>query len=46
MDTKQIIRKGKDRHLFLFELSLVVCKKEVADNQDTKYFFKNKYLVS
>jgi len=46
MDTKQIIRKGKDRHLFLFELSLVVCKKEVADNQDTKYFFKNKYLLS
>jgi len=46
LDTKQLIRKERDRHLFLFELSLIVAKENVDSNGKMKYFFKNKYLLS
>lgn len=44
-DPKSLIRKGRDRHLFLFEISLVFSK-EIKDSAGrTKYAFKNKLLV-
>lgn len=44
-DPKSLIRKGRDRHLFLFEISLVFSK-EIKDSAGrSKYIFKNKLLV-
>lgn len=44
-DPKSLIRKGRDRHLFLFEISLVFSK-EIKDSAGrTKYVYKNKLLV-
>ncbi|XP_061081598.1 kalirin [Conger conger] len=41
-DPKTLIRKGRDRHLFLFEISLVFSK-EIKDSAGrTKYVYKNK----
>ncbi|XP_076823491.1 triple functional domain protein-like isoform X2 [Clavelina lepadiformis] len=45
LDTKQLIRKGRDRHLFLFELSLLVCKETKDSSGKTKYLFKNRYYT-
>ncbi|XP_051564019.1 kalirin-like isoform X2 [Myxocyprinus asiaticus] len=45
-DPKSLIRKGRDRHLFLFEISLVFSK-EIKDSAGrSKYIFKNKLLTS
>lgn len=45
-DNKQIIRKGRERRVFLFELYLVFAK-EVKDNSGTvKYQFKHKLMTS
>lgn len=45
-DPKSLIRKGRDRHLFLFEISLVFSK-EIKDSAGrTKYVYKNKLQVS
>ncbi|KAL2081481.1 hypothetical protein ACEWY4_023334 [Coilia grayii] len=45
-DPKSLIRKGRDRHLFLFEISLVFSK-EIKDSAGrTKYLYKNKLLTS
>ncbi|KAG9340792.1 hypothetical protein JZ751_019983, partial [Albula glossodonta] len=45
-DPKSLIRKGRDRHLFLFEISLVFSK-EIKDSAGrTKYVYKNKLLTS
>ena len=44
-DPKQIIRKVKERHIFLFEMYLVFAK-EVKDNGKAKYIYKSKLLVS
>lgn len=45
-DPRSLIRKGRDRHLFLFEFSLVFSK-EIKDSAGrTKYQYKNKLLVS
>ncbi|XP_068102365.1 kalirin isoform X5 [Hyperolius riggenbachi] len=45
-DPKSLIRKGRDRHLFLFELSLVFSK-EIKDSAGhTKYVYKNKLLTT
>ncbi|XP_070303091.1 kalirin isoform X3 [Salvelinus sp. IW2-2015] len=45
-DPKSLIRKGRDRHLFLFEISLVFSK-EIKDSAGrTKYAFKSKLLTS
>nr|XP_034985161.1 kalirin isoform X7 [Zootoca vivipara] len=45
-DPKSLIRKGRERHLFLFEISLVFSK-EIKDSAGhTKYVYKNKLLTS
>uniref|UniRef100_A0A8B9LRC5 non-specific serine/threonine protein kinase n=1 Tax=Astyanax mexicanus TaxID=7994 RepID=A0A8B9LRC5_ASTMX len=45
-DPKSLIRKGRDRHLFLFEICLVFSK-EIKDSAGrTKYAYKNKLLTS
>lgn len=44
-DPKSLIRKGRDRHLFLFEISLVFSK-EIKDSAGrSKYIYKNKLQV-
>lgn len=44
-DPKSLIRKGRERHLFLFEISLVFSK-EIKDSAGhTKYVYKNKLRV-
>lgn len=44
-DPRALIRKGRDRHLFLFEFSLVFSK-EIKDSAGrTKYQYKNRLLV-
>ncbi|XP_041434121.1 kalirin isoform X4 [Xenopus laevis] len=45
-DPKSLIRKGRDRHLFLFEMSLVFSKEIKDSTSHTKYVFKNKLLTS
>ncbi|XP_076272417.1 trio Rho guanine nucleotide exchange factor isoform X4 [Rhynchophorus ferrugineus] len=45
-DPKQLIRKGRDRHIFLFELYLLFTK-EVKDSVGkVKYIYKNKLMAS
>ncbi|KAI9547012.1 hypothetical protein NQZ68_021682 [Dissostichus eleginoides] len=45
-DPRSLIRKGRDRHLFLFEFSLVFSK-EIKDSAGrTKYQYKTKLLAS
>lgn len=45
-DPKQLIRKGRDRHIFLFEMYLLFTK-EVKDSiGKVKYIYKNKLMVS
>lgn len=45
-DPKQLIKKGRDRHLFLFEGCLVFSKEVKDSNGKSKYLFKFKLLVS
>ncbi|XP_078538174.1 kalirin isoform X6 [Lissotriton helveticus] len=45
-DPKSLIRKGRDRHLFLFEISLVFSKEIKDSSGHTKYVYKNKLLTS
>ncbi|XP_051985930.1 kalirin-like [Xyrauchen texanus] len=45
-DPKSLIRKGRDRHLFLFEISLVFSKEMKDSSGRTKYVYKNKLLAS
>ncbi|CAG9857602.1 unnamed protein product [Phyllotreta striolata] len=46
LDPKQIIRKGRDRHIFLFEMYLLFSK-EVKDSAGkVKYIYKNKLMTS
>jgi triple functional domain protein len=45
-DNKQIIRKGRERHVFLFD-SYLLFSKEVKDtNGAVKYVYKNKVMTS
>ncbi|XP_053326998.1 kalirin isoform X2 [Spea bombifrons] len=45
-DPKSLIRKGRDRHLFLFEMSLIFCK-EIKDSAGrSKYVYKSKLQTS
>lgn len=46
VDSKQIIRKTKDRHIFLFELYLVISKEVKDSNGKAKYLYKSKMMVS
>ncbi|CAL8069824.1 unnamed protein product [Orchesella dallaii] len=46
-DPKQIIRKARERHVFLFELYLVFSKEVSKDSSGKgKYIYKNKLLTS
>ncbi|KAI4889787.1 hypothetical protein NFI96_030817, partial [Prochilodus magdalenae] len=45
-DPKSLIRKGRDRHLFLFEISLVFSKEMKDSSGRTKYVYKSKLLTS
>lgn len=45
-DPKQIIRKGRERHIFLFELYLLFSKEVKDSNGKAKYIYKNKLMVS
>uniref|UniRef100_A0A8C2CCY3 Kalirin RhoGEF kinase n=1 Tax=Cyprinus carpio TaxID=7962 RepID=A0A8C2CCY3_CYPCA len=45
-DPKSLIRKGRDRHLFLFEISLVFSKEMKDSSGRTKYVYKTKLLTS
>ncbi|RXM29505.1 Kalirin [Acipenser ruthenus] len=45
-DPKSLIRKGRDRHLFLFEISLVFSKEIKDSSGRTKYVYKNKLRTS
>ncbi|KAF6201860.1 hypothetical protein GE061_004256, partial [Apolygus lucorum] len=45
-DPKQIIRKSKERHCFLFELYLVFSKEVKDSNGKAKYLYKNKLMTS
>ncbi|XP_030386251.1 triple functional domain protein-like isoform X1 [Scaptodrosophila lebanonensis] len=44
-DTKTIIRKGRERRVFLFELYLVFAK-EVKESNTVKYQFKSKLMTT
>uniref|UniRef100_A0A4W3IS77 non-specific serine/threonine protein kinase n=1 Tax=Callorhinchus milii TaxID=7868 RepID=A0A4W3IS77_CALMI len=45
-DPKSLIRKGRERHLFLFELSLVFSKEIKDSSGRSKYVYKHKLLTS
>ncbi|XP_028809807.1 kalirin RhoGEF kinase b isoform X2 [Denticeps clupeoides] len=45
-DPKSLIRKGRDRHLFLFEISLVFSKEMKDSSGRTKYIYKSKLMTS
>lgn len=46
-DPRQLIRKGRERHIFLFDLYLLFCK-EVRDpsGNKTKYAYKQRLVTS
>ncbi|KAM9308253.1 triple functional domain protein [Gastrophryne carolinensis] len=45
-DPKTLIRKGRERHLFLFEMSLVFSKEVKDSNGRNKYIYKMKLFTS
>uniref|UniRef100_A0A8C7GWD2 non-specific serine/threonine protein kinase n=1 Tax=Oncorhynchus kisutch TaxID=8019 RepID=A0A8C7GWD2_ONCKI len=45
-DPKTLIRKGRERHLFLFEMSLVFSKEVKDSNGRSKYMYKSKLYTS
>ncbi|KAL1516598.1 hypothetical protein ABEB36_000493 [Hypothenemus hampei] len=45
-DPKQLIRKGRDRHIFLFELYLLFTKEVKDSSGKVKYIYKNKLMTS
>ncbi|XP_055012937.1 triple functional domain protein isoform X4 [Boleophthalmus pectinirostris] len=45
-DPKTLIRKGRERHLFLFEMSLVFSKEVKDSNGRGKYIYKSKLYTS
>ncbi|TNN79748.1 Triple functional domain protein [Liparis tanakae] len=45
-DPKTLIRKGRERHLFLFEMSLIFSKEVKDSNGRSKYLFKSKLFTS
>ncbi|XP_067366438.1 triple functional domain protein isoform X5 [Channa argus] len=45
-DPKTLIRKGRERHLFLFEMSLVFSKEVKDSNGRSKYLYKTKLFTS
>ncbi|XP_042899532.1 kalirin isoform X2 [Parasteatoda tepidariorum] len=45
-EPKSLIRKGRERHIFLFELYLLFSKEVKDSNGKAKYIYKNKLLTS
>lgn len=45
-DNKQIIRKGRERHVFLFDLYLLFSKEVKDTNGVVKYVYKQKVMTS
>uniref|UniRef100_UPI00358F831F kalirin-like isoform X2 n=1 Tax=Myxine glutinosa TaxID=7769 RepID=UPI00358F831F len=45
-DSRSLFRKVRDRHIFLFEMSLVFSKETKDSSGRTKYHFKHKILTS
>ncbi|XP_024597492.1 LOW QUALITY PROTEIN: triple functional domain protein [Neophocaena asiaeorientalis asiaeorientalis] len=45
-DPKTLIRKGRERHLFLFEMSLVFSKEVKDSSGRSKYLYKSKLFTS
>ncbi|KAM4706382.1 triple functional domain protein [Rhinophrynus dorsalis] len=45
-DPKTLIRKGRERHLFLFEMSLVFSKEVKDSSGRSKYIYKTKLFTS
>lgn len=45
-EPKSLIRKGRDRHLFLFELSLIFSKEIKDSSGRTKYLYKSRLRVA
>ncbi|XP_026121165.1 triple functional domain protein-like isoform X2 [Carassius auratus] len=45
-DPKTLIRKGRERHLFLFEMSLIFSKDIKDSNGRSKYLYKSKLMTS
>lgn len=45
-EPKSLIRKGRDRHLFLFELSLIFSKEIKDSSGRTKYLYKSRLRVT
>lgn len=44
-EPKSLIRKGRDRHLFLFELSLIFSKEIKDSSGRAKYLYKSRLRV-
>jgi len=45
-DPKQLIKKGRERRLFLFDVCLLVSKEVKDSNGKSKYLYKFKLMVS
>ena len=45
-DSKQLRRKGKERHIFLFEQALLFSKETKDADGKIKYLYKNKIKVN
>ena len=45
-DPKQLIKKGRERHIFLFDMCLIFAKESKDSNGKTKYMYKFKLMVS
>ena len=45
-DPKQLIKKGRERRLFLFEMCLLVSKEVKDGTGKSKYMYKFKLMVS
>lgn len=45
-DPKQLIKKGRERRLFLFDVCLLVSKEVKDSNGKSKYMYKFKLMVS
>ena len=45
-DPKQLIKKGRERHLFLFEMCIIFSKESKDSIGKSKYLYKSKLMVS
>ncbi|XP_069075741.1 triple functional domain protein isoform X2 [Pleurodeles waltl] len=45
-DPKTLIRKGRERHLFLFEMAMVLSKEVKDSSGRSKYIYKSKLITS